>query len=111
MRKRLLLSAATMAGLVGVGLVVLAMLPPRPGVTKVNFDRVKKGMTLAEVQAILGDEGEVPGPGRRIWRHTDKTVIIVDSDEHGGFNQQFFPSDETFADKLRRWLHLPASDD
>ena len=51
MRKRWLLAAGTMAGLVGVVLVVLVMLPPddRPGVTKANFDRIKDGMTKPEV--------------------------------------------------------------
>ena len=35
---------------VAVILGALEMLPPRPGVTKANFDRIQEGMTLAEVE-------------------------------------------------------------
>ena len=62
MRKRWLLATATMAGLVGVVLLVVAMLPPRPGVTKANFDRVEVGMTKTDVEAILGEPPNHQGP-------------------------------------------------
>jgi len=56
-RRRILLSAAVFAACVAVLLGVLAMLPPRPGVTNANFDRIEKGMTFAEVMTILGRPG------------------------------------------------------
>src|SRR5262245_28274950 len=48
--------------LLGVGLSLVALafvatdaaLGPRPGVTKANFERIRVGMTLEEVQAVLG---------------------------------------------------------
>jgi hypothetical protein len=55
MRKnRWLLLGLLLACIVGVVLVVLALLPPTPGITKENFDRIEVGMTRAEVEAILG---------------------------------------------------------
>src|SRR5262249_24525820 len=49
----------------GLALVALALaftdwaLSLRPGVTEANFKRIRKGMTLAEVQALLGGPGQV----------------------------------------------------
>ena len=57
-RKRLLLIAVLPLAF-AVTLGVLAMLSPNPGVTKAKFDRIEKGMTLAEVEAIFGGPGEV----------------------------------------------------
>jgi hypothetical protein len=65
--KRLLLIASAIAAVVGVTLGVLALLPPRPGVTKENFDRIKEGMTRAEVEAIFGEP-----PNSRIWNIFEK---------------------------------------
>ena len=84
MRKRWLLAAGTMAGLVGVVLFVLAMLPPGPGVTKANFDRVEKGMTRAQVVAILGKATyEPPGwGGGPYWTSNSGDEIRVRFDEN-----------------------------
>jgi hypothetical protein len=46
---------------VAVILGVLAMLPPHPGVSKANFDRIKEGMAWEEVDLMLG--GGPPEPG------------------------------------------------
>jgi len=58
-KKRWILLAGILAACVCLTLAVLAMLPPRPGVTLANIERIEKGMTLAEVEKILG------GPGKR----------------------------------------------
>ena len=56
--KRSLLLIASLPLTIAVTLGVLAMLPaifpPKPGVTKANFDRIEKGMTMTEVEAIFG---------------------------------------------------------
>jgi hypothetical protein len=62
-KKRLLLIAAVPLAIVvtlaiGVTLGVLVMLPPRPGVTKANFDSIKPGMKKAEVEEIFGREAQ-----------------------------------------------------
>ena len=48
-KRRYLISAAVLAACVGIVLGVLAMQPPRPGVTKANFDQIKVGMTIADI--------------------------------------------------------------
>jgi hypothetical protein len=55
-RRRLLLGAGLLALLLGVaGLLLLPrMLAPKPGVTLENFRRIRRGMTLAEVEAAFG---------------------------------------------------------
>jgi hypothetical protein len=55
MRKRLLLVAVTglvCAGLAGLLLVWLTH--PKPGVTRANYGRIRQGMTLEDVEAVLG---------------------------------------------------------
>jgi hypothetical protein len=53
-RRRILLSVAAVAACLGLAWAVVAMLSPRLGVTQANFNRIEFGMTLAEVEAILG---------------------------------------------------------
>jgi hypothetical protein len=61
-KKRLfLVSALPLA--VAISLGVLAMLPPSAGDTKANFDRIQDGMRRAEVETILGQEGEFDDEG------------------------------------------------
>jgi hypothetical protein len=45
------------AGILAVCMSVLLLLPPSSG-TKVNFDRVQKGMTKQEVVALFGREAD-----------------------------------------------------
>src|SRR5438105_10543779 len=60
-RKRLLLWAFVAVGAVALGLLtVVVVTSPRPGVSQENYGRITYGMTLAEVQGLLGGEGEEP---------------------------------------------------
>ncbi len=62
-RKRLLLWAFVAVGAVALGwLAAVVLTRPRPGVTEVNYGRITYGMTLAEVQGLLGGEEEEPEP-------------------------------------------------
>ena len=123
MRKRLLLSAGTMAGLVGVVLVVVVMLPSGPGVTKANFDKIEKGMTFDQVTAYLGKPSIEPGvfdisETRRDWvvdwYHDNGSSAVIwfasgkmESISNGKVLQMtWHESSETVFDKFRRWLHL-----
>ena len=119
MRKRLLLAAGTMAGVVGVVLVVLALLP-RPGVTKANFDRVQKGMSKPEVQAILGKRrfGVDCVPDRVIrvgeeWYADDGAEAHIEFERRDGdemtwraCSMWWRESFETPFQKIRRWVGL-----
>ena len=53
-RRRLFGIAGMLMACVVLTLGVLAMLPPHPGVTDANFNRIKKGMTKPEVSADAG---------------------------------------------------------
>jgi hypothetical protein len=110
-RRRILLSAGIFAVVIGVALGVFAVLPPRGGVTKTNFDRVEIGMKKVEVEAIFGEQGlavesNQPQDFLFYWRGDDgatATVVFFD----GAVIQVFWAdSTETISDKLRRWLHL-----
>jgi hypothetical protein len=57
-KKWWIIAAATIAGCIGLALIIPALRPPRPGVTKGNFDRIEIGMTRAEVEEILGPPTE-----------------------------------------------------
>ena len=80
-RKRLLLRAFVAVGAVALGLLTLVVLTsPRPGVTEENYGRITYGMTLAEVQGLLGGEGEEWTPmGNSLigtWRGDGLTVSV-----------------------------------
>jgi hypothetical protein len=72
MRRRTLLVA--LAGLAVVAAGVVVLWPGRDRVTPENFDRVRAGMTRAEVDAILGPPGDyttAPTEGVRVTRSKD----------------------------------------
>jgi hypothetical protein len=110
--RRYIISTAVLVACVCGVLGVLAVLPPRPGPTKANFDLIKKGMTHAEVFAILGEcDIEPAKPGAmHSWRLDDGTESTVCFDGDEVFARDFQPSPETLPDKLRRWLHLPPAE-
>jgi hypothetical protein len=89
------------------------MLPPddRPGVTKANFDRIEKGMTLAEVQQIFGQDGEGPwfpteSKNRTYW-YWDWPKVGIQFLDNCVIEKEWHNSEETILDKIRRWLRLP----
>lgn len=88
MRRRTLLrlTAAGLAGLaVAAWLRWTAPSPPAAGVTRENFERLRVGMTEAEVAAEFGcPAGDysrhgytVGGPGVRRWWVTDEALVTV----------------------------------
>lgn len=113
MTKRRLLLIASLPLTVVVTLGVLAMLPSddRPGVTKANYDRIKRGMTKAEVEEVFGETSDL---GMRLnsaityeWRHTDGSCAEVTFSLGGlAARKQWHDSNESFLDRIRRWLHL-----
>jgi hypothetical protein len=116
-----------LAGMLAAGgcltLAVLALLPPRPGVTRANFERIEHGMTLEEVEKILGGEGpdspvlgpldmnmKTSGPVTELhWVHPDRTTLVaVDFDGDNRVVRKWYweESPPTFMQKLKRLLHL-----
>jgi hypothetical protein len=82
-----LLAAGALAllGLTGLG-VTPGLLRPAPGVTRANCERVREGMTLADVKELLGREPDfwsgAVGPGlvpvsHEAWWWGEDTLVLV----------------------------------
>ena len=116
-RKRLLLIASLPLA-IAVTLGVLALLPPSPGVNKANFDRIEKGMTRAEVEAIFGGPSEsktytTVGEITTItdvWGQIEQGKCVglanVNFQDEMVVDKEWHSVPETLLDKFRRWLHL-----
>jgi hypothetical protein len=70
-KKWWIIATALIAGCIGLVLGVLALLPPRPGVTKENFDRIEEGMSRAKVEEVFG------GPPKKFHAPIDKAVSYL----------------------------------
>ena len=122
-KKRFLL-IASLPLTIAVTLGVLAILPPSPGVTKANFDRIEKGMTIAEVEQIFGEKGtassshpflpglclrgELTDDGLRagVWVSGESHALILFSDKCV-VHMRWLDFNPTLLETIRRWLHLP----
>ena len=120
-KKRLLLIGGFLAACVCLPLGIAALLPPTPGVTKANFDRVQEGMTMPEVRAILGEDS-IPrlsiGDDARTfndrWIADDGSEArilfdcVVGQEEEGYVvsSMVWHESSETPFQKICRWLRL-----
>jgi len=105
-KRRYVISAAVLAACVGIALGVLAMLPPHPGVSKANYDRIEVGMPRAAVEAILGKPAEEVGRFASHWAADDGTWISILFRDDEVKETRFYESHETILDKFRRWLGL-----
>jgi hypothetical protein len=117
-RQRLVVRVAVVVALLAcaVGLVV-GSLPPRPGVTQANFDRIAIGMSRADVEKLFGGPRPEKSTGymtssNRVgegW-HTaggDTVIIVFDPWQHDRvMEKEWRPSQESLLDRLRRWLRF-----
>jgi hypothetical protein len=103
--KRLAL-LAVLPLIIAVILGVLAMLPSGPGVTPADYNRIKAGMTLAEVEEIFGRKGIDRGEWGMMWRANDGSAAMVRFSDDCVMSKRWTPPDETVGEKIRRWLHL-----
>jgi hypothetical protein len=57
MRRRQLLLGAVVLALPGLAVAGLPLLIPRhgPGITRDNYERIREGMTLSEVESLMGE--------------------------------------------------------
>jgi hypothetical protein len=108
--------------MLGIGLVVVAvafvvtdeLLSAQPGVTERNVRRIRPGMTLEEVEALLGRQGfevwdsEPPDTITRCWKNEEFSVIF-DFDAAGRMQRVFSfyrweQSKDSSLWRLRPWL-------
>jgi hypothetical protein len=91
-RRRLLLVAVVSTAVVLVVGLTAWLLWPRTAITRENAARIQVGMTVAEVEEILG------GPARD---ETPKRPLVVKI-------QNVHPDREWNSDQVSIWLHLDA---
>jgi outer membrane protein assembly factor BamE (lipoprotein component of BamABCDE complex) len=122
MTRRRLLVFGLLATMTGLGVLGVGgwLLWPRTAITRENAAKIREGMTLAEVEAILGGppRDETTGPirfdevtpvrdeSRKWW--SDRVCIQVIFDENGRVMNADSDSLHRVGplDMLRRWLHL-----
>ena len=64
-RRRLLLIAVSVTlVMIGVGVIMLRQMPPRTAITRANAAKIQPGMTLEEVEDILGGPARFVPSGR-----------------------------------------------
>jgi len=123
-RRRLVLFALPVA-LMLLGVVGWVLWYPPPGITLENAERIHQGMTLAEVEALLGGPaGDYRTPGATKfafayhflsdpdgevmeWNGDEGTAMVSFDADSRVFNHMYLkaPSESLLA-KLRRWLRL-----
>ena len=106
-KRRRLLIGGMLTVCVVVALIGLAALPPRPGVTEANVQRVEIGMSEAEVEAIFGQPFAGTLLGDKVWDREDDNALVLVTFENGFATQKrWLPPRESLLDKICRCLHL-----
>ena len=117
-RRRLLLIVAAVCLLLAVPFVVRWAMTPVPGVTNENFKRLHTGMTLEEMEAILGERAElqhVAGMPVHTWTGKDSGVSVIENApgymvgwhfRNGYPIAQLASPPDPLLTKIRRWLGL-----
>jgi hypothetical protein len=108
--------------LLGVGLALVALalavtdwaLRLRPGVTEANVKRIRPGMTVGEVEALLGCPADTAqradkcgGDWLREWRCPRGEVYVLSSPDDRVMRAAFHPNPASLSsplDRLRAWL-------
>jgi hypothetical protein len=114
MTKRRFIGAGMAAAGIALVLAAFAVWSSRDGVTKSNYDRIHKGMTLADVEALFGRGGlafhgypNEPAPAY-CWQNEDGSLAIIFFEGDKVLNKAAWAdSSETIGDKIRRLLRWP----
>jgi len=124
--KRLLLVLACLTVMIFTGYAAVRLTAPRPNLISENIGRIEHGMTVQEVEKILGapagnysslrdaEAADLPQcydkPGDKIWVD-DQMWLGVRFDEAGNVKARYYyphrrNQNGTYLDSLRRWLGL-----
>ena len=112
MPKRFRCISAFVLMLAFVSLAVVAMWPPRPGVTWSNYQRIELGMTESDVETLLGGKANTHqcelGEAARVasWWPEDGLPLIHVSFVGGRVTKCEFHERDTMMTKLWRWLFI-----
>ena len=119
--KRWIPAAVAVTILVFSGLIVLPNHLAGPGVTRANFNRIETGMTLDEVEEILGGPPCFDAPNgrswiglalmcvtrhysREVWGGNDGAVTVEFNAQWRVAEKSWTESPDSFFGKLRRWF-------
>ena len=80
MRRRMLRWALALAVLVVMTAGVVTLWPRTDRITRENFDRIQKGMSRAENEAILGPPGNYATDPTKVERDSDEQTIPLPCD-------------------------------
>ena len=112
MRKRVVVTLAVLAALLVGGYVVFDAFDRRPGVTRRNFEAIRTGMSVAEVQALLGSTrnkvlAKFCSPPRCVVSFEgDGGVVTVLLGDGGTVQDKGCTFPEGFLERVRRALGL-----
>lgn len=110
--KRVLMTLGLLVGLGIVGFISVDWLAsPRPGVSRSNYDRIRQGMPLQEVQSLFGVEQPKEMESSRFsfrrWHGQCGCADITFDEDDKVTGKNWHPSaEESFLDRCRRWLGL-----
>jgi hypothetical protein len=112
MKKKYLHLLAVIAVIAAYMVVVVVVLPTRSGVTKANFNRIKMGMTYAEVVEIIGERPRFDPFASNLASDFEPRLWWASNGSYARFrftndrvaHCTWQDSNETFWDKLRRWV-------
>jgi hypothetical protein len=102
----------SVAFLLCAGIALLAAFaPPLTGVTRANFDRLKKGMTRGEIERIfewgkegwadIGEPGEHRQQGEWAWGGDDGVAVVFFDENGKAVHMRWVDRPRTFLQKLR----------
>jgi hypothetical protein len=82
------MSKFVMVWAAGMAMKAVFFLPTNPHITQVNFERIKKGMTRREVEAILGPPGDYrSGPTVFLYRSASRPGMAVPLEWRGDIGE------------------------
>jgi hypothetical protein len=118
MRKLYLMSVCIFAAITAMAMIGLALVHrPTPGVTKENFDRIKKGTSMAQVEFLFGKPFDDSKCCSCVWTGKGNSACIFfdtcpardESDDDAKVERMFWRGDaepETVMQKVRGWFSL-----
>ncbi|MBI3408012.1 MAG: hypothetical protein HY040_06605 [Planctomycetes bacterium] len=125
--QKVLMSLPGLLAFMGVGVIgILCVTAPRHRITKESFAKIRAGMTLPEIEEVLGGPSGDYGPGkihpfvslRAVWTEAnhflrwsaadvDISIAFKNGEAIDMYLDEASRMEETLAERIRRWLGLP----
>src|SRR5262245_1337053 len=103
MRKKYWIAVAAIFVLAALSAVTIpALLPPTPGVTYANYNRIEKGMTRADVERLLGEPHQMEATNC-VWFGNEMNDLFVVFDENDRVKAMGWNGRIDVRSPLQRW--------